>query len=250
MIRPVKNRIVRDIKGDGNPSLGVRVSPNVPSEVQSHTLDETCKAEGLLLDAYSDFSNTLPSKTSSKFYWYVLRCTYGRERKAYDFFIKEGYKAFYPIITTINYDDVKSKDVRELCLPNILFVYATFEQLKVYVYDNLNPNTKYLRFYYNQSHNGAKEPMIIPNDQMDSLMRICAIESEDKHLEPFVVEKFKYGQLARVTTGAFEGVKGIVKRYKGQQRVGLVVGNLFTVTTSYVPKDFLLIEDNVKNDDS
>lgn len=88
-------------------------------------------------------------------------------------------------------------------------------------------------------HDGTKEPLVVPQWQMTSLMKICDAEAEDKHLEPFVVEKFKVGQLVRVKDGPFAGVEGIVKRYKGQQRIGIVVDGLFTITTAYIAKDKL-----------
>lgn len=80
---------------------------------------------------------------------------------------------------------------------------------------------------------------VVPQWQMTSLMKICDAEAEDKHLEPFVVEKFKVGQLVRVKDGPFAGVEGIVKRYKGQQRIGIVVDGLSTITTAYIAKDKL-----------
>ena len=70
-------------------------------------------------------------------------------------------------------------------------------------------------------------------------MKISDAEVEDKHLDPFVVEKFKNGQLVRVIDGPFAGVEGTVHRYKGQQRIGIVVEGLFTITTAYISKEKL-----------
>lgn len=39
--------------------------------------------------------------------------------------------------------------------------------------------------------------------------------------------------------GAFKGVVGKVARWQGQQRVGVVVDDLVTVVTAYVPSAFL-----------
>lgn len=115
------------------------------------------------------------------------------------------------------------------------------------MFDN-HEDTKYLRFYYNMHHDGTKEPLVVPQWQMTSFMKICDAEAEDKHLEPFVVEKFKVGQLVRVKDGPFAGVEGIVKRYKGQQRIGIVVDGLFTITTAYIAKDKLeVLEITKKN---
>lgn len=173
-------------------------------------------------------------------HWYVIRCTYGREKKAYELFLKNGIEAFYPTITTFKTDKEDFDTIEESRIPNILFVFAPFDQLKMYVYDNHHDDTKYLRFYYNQHHDGSKEPLTVPIWQMQSLIMICEAEAEDKHLEPFVVEKFRTGQLVRITDGPFKGVEGIVHRYKGQQRVGIVIEGLITVTTAYVSKEKLL----------
>lgn len=236
MKKKVKNSFVRDIKDDGIPSIDVCVNPNVPSVVKTSTFEEVSKTEEFLYDTISNPSIASIKRSDSSAHWYVLRCTYGRERKAYDFFIKEGFKTFYPFITTFNSIDENTK---VLSIPNILFVYGTFEQLKEYVYDNVHADTKYLRFYYDQCHDVGKHPLVIPNDQMDSLIKMCAIKANDKHLDPYVVEKFKNGTVVKVVDGPFAGIEGVAGRYKGQQRIGLVVGELFTVTTSYIPKDFI-----------
>ena len=172
-------------------------------------------------------------------HWYAIRCTYGRERKAYEFFSKHGIEAFCPTIKSTKTIDGKNVTIEESRLPNIFFAFGTFEQLKVHVYNNHHGDTKHLRFYYNTHHDKTKELLIIPQRQMISLMKICAAETEDKLLEPFVVDKFKQGQLVRVTDGPFAGVEGIVKRYKGQQRVGIVIEGLLSAVTAYVPNAFL-----------
>lgn len=45
--------------------------------------------------------------------------------------------------------------------------------------------------------------------------------------------------MVRVTDGAFKGVVGKVAGWQGQQRVAVIVENLVTVVTAYIPKAFL-----------
>lgn len=52
------------------------------------------------------------------------------------------------------------------------------------------------------------------------------------------VPKFEKGQLVKVIDGAFKGVIGRVARWQGQQRVGVVVDELVTVVTAYIPSAF------------
>ena len=219
----------------------VGLTSNALPEVQTPN-EETNSQTGLSTRNAPIITIKRKPKSETISNWYAIRCTYGRERKAYEFFSKQGIEAFYPTITSAKTTEGKKETIEESRLPNILFAFGTFEQLKVYVYDNHHDDTKFLRFYYNLHHDGTKEPLIVPMSQM-ILKKICNAEVEDKQLEPFVVEKYKEGQLVRVIEGPFVAVEGIVKRYKEQQRVGIVIDGLFTITTAYIAKDFLQILD-------
>ena len=173
-------------------------------------------------------------------HWYALRATYGREKKAYDYLTAKGITAFYPTTNVVKLIKGKRKNVTESRLPNIFFAYGTEEQLKTFVYDNVN--LPFLRFYYRHVHVGRrieKITMIVPNYQMDSLKIICAADTENTIVSLVEVPKFEKGQLVKVTEGAFKGVIGRVARWQGQQRVGVVVDDLVTVVTAYIPSAFI-----------
>lgn len=173
-------------------------------------------------------------------YWYALRTTYGREKKAYDYLTAKGITAFYPTTNVVKLIKGKRKVVTESRLPNIFFAYGTEEQLKEYVFDNVN--LPFLRFYYRHVHVGRrieKIPMIVPDYQMDSLKIICAADADNTIVSLAEVPKFKQGQMVRVIDGAFKGVVGRVARWQGQQRVAVVLEELVTVVTAYVPSAFL-----------
>ena len=181
-------------------------------------------------------------------HWYALRTTYGREKKAYDYMTAKGITAFYPTTETVKLIKGKRKVVTESRLPNIFFAYGTEEQLKFFVYDNVN--LPFLRFYYHHTHIGCrieKTPLIVPDYQMESLKIACASEENDIIIVSGEIQKFEKGQLVRVVKGEFEGFMGIVARHKGQQRVGIVVDNLLTVLTAYVPSAYCeVVEDKQK----
>lgn len=173
-------------------------------------------------------------------HWYALRCTYGREKAAYDYFVAKGIIAFYPTTNAVKIINGKRKVVAESRLPNIFFALGTEEQIKTFVYDNVN--LPFLRFYYRHVHVGCrinKTPLIVPDYQMESLKIICAADADNTIVSLDEVPKFKKGQLVRVVDGAFKGVTGIVARYQGQQRVGIVIDGLLTVATAYIPSAFL-----------
>ena len=173
-------------------------------------------------------------------HWYALRTTYGREKKAYDYMTAKGITAFYPTTNVVKLIKGKRKNVTESRLPNIFFAYGTEEQLKEYVYDNVN--LPFLRFYYRHYHEGSKikkTPLIVPDNQMESLKIICAADADNTFVSLVKVPKFEKGQLVKVTDGAFKGVTGRVARWQGQQRVGVVVDDLVTMATAYIPSAFL-----------
>lgn len=152
----------------------------------------------------------------------------------------KGITAFYPTTDTVKLIKGKRKVVTESRLPNIFFAYGTEEQLKSFVYDNVN--LPFLRFYYRHVHVGRrieKIPMIVPDYQMDSLKIICAADADNTIVSLAEVPKFKQGQMVRVIDGAFKGVVGRVARWQGQQRVAVVLEELVTVVTAYVPSAFL-----------
>ena len=173
-------------------------------------------------------------------HWYALRTTYGREKKAYDYMTAKGITAFYPTTDTVKLIKGKRKVVTESRLPNIFFAYGTEEQLKSFVYDNVN--LPYLRFYYRHVHVGRrieKTPLIVPDYQMESLKIICTADADNTIVTLDEVPKFEKEQLVKVIDGAFKGVIGRVARWQGQQRVGVIVDDLVTVVTAYIPSAFL-----------
>ena len=223
--------------GEFPPCAGL--TSNALPEAQSNVFAESSQT-GVSTRSVHILSKPKAQKVEEISHWYALRTTYGREKKAYDYMTAKGIKAFYPTTEVVKLIKGKRKIVTESRLPNIFFAYGTEEQLKSFVYDNVN--LPFLRFYYRHVHVGRrieKIPMIVPDYQMDSLKIICAADADNTIVSLVGVPKFEKGQLVRVIDGAFKGVIGRVARWKGQQRVGVVVDDLVTVVTAYIPSAFL-----------
>ena len=219
---------------DSSPCAGL--ASNVLPEVQTAILQENS-------DTGVSTKNTLlgnPERQSCEARWFALRTTYGRERKAYDYLISKGIKAFLPTITNTKIEKGKRKTIVESRLPNIFFAYGTEDEIKTFVYDNVN--LPFLRFYYRHLHQDRSVkhvPLIVPDYQIDSLKIICESEADDVIVSATEIDKFEVGQKVRVIDGAFKGVVGIVARYHGQQRVGVSVDGLMTFVTAYIPSAFI-----------
>ena len=223
--------------GEFPPCAGL--TSNALPEAQS-TVSAESSQTGVFTRSVHILSKSKVQKEAEIPHWYALRTTYGREKKAYDYMTAKGITAFYPTTDTVKLIKGKRKIVIESRLPNIFFAYGTEEQLKTFVYDNVN--LPFLRFYYRHVHVGRrieKVPMIVPDYQMESLKIICAADADNTIVSFVEVSKFEKGQLVKVTEGAFKGVIGRVARWQGQQRVGVVVDDLVTVVTAYIPSAFI-----------
>ena len=222
--------------GEIPPSAGL--TSNALPEVQSYV----AKNSQTGVSTKNALSTTKKSSNNPKEpqLWYALRTTYGREKKAYDYMTAIGITAFLPTVNTIKMINGKRKSVTESRLPNIFFAYGTEEEIKAYVYDNVN--LPFLRFYYRHKHEGKKiekTPMIVPTSQIDSLKIICEAEAEDIIISHTEIPKFEKGQVVRIIDGAFKGVVGRIARYQGQQRVAVVMDELVTICTAYIPSAFI-----------
>ena len=179
-------------------------------------------------------------KTQKTLHIGMLSVPHTVEKKAYNYLLSKNVVAFYPTLKSVKLVDSKRITVEESRIPNIFFAYGTEEELKTFVYDNVN--LSFLRFYYRHTHVGnkiVKAPLVVPDNQMNSLKIICTADSDDIIASTEEVEKFKSGQKVRITEGKFAGVTGIVARYQSQQRVGIVIDELLTVCTAYVPSAFI-----------
>lgn len=173
-------------------------------------------------------------------HWYALRTTYGREKKACDYMASKGATVFCPTVQRIQLVDGKRKHVTVSRLPNIFFAYGTEDELKKFVFDNVN--LPFLRFYYRHYHEGdtrRKVPLIIPDRQMETFRIVCAADNDDVCVVPDKIHLFEQGQLVRVTQGDFAGVIGRVARFKGHHRVGIYIDGVATIATAYIPRNLL-----------
>ena len=245
----VDERALKDVHtiGGGETPPCAGLTSNALPEAQSDVFTESSQTGVSTRNAHiAVIPKAQKEKNAS--HWYALRTTYGREKKAYDYLTAKGITAFYPTINTVKLIKGKRKVVTESRLPNIFFAYGTEEQLKSFVYDNVN--LPYLRFYYRHVHIGRnieKTPLVVPDYQMKSLKIACNSKEDDVIIVSGEIHKFEKGQLVRVIKGEFEGFIGVVARHKGQQRVGIVVDNLLTVLTAYVPSAYCeVVEDKQK----
>lgn len=218
-----------------------RFTPDALPEVQKTVLVEDSNTGVSTKNALSGIGNdhSSASKTEDS-HWYALSTTYGREKRAYDYIISKGGATFYPTLSIVRLVDGKLKTVEESLFPNIFFAYGTEEEIKSFVYDNVN--LPYLCLYYRCFHIGRKvekEPLIGLDNQIESFRIVCKADADDIIVSIDKVQKSQKSQAVRIVEGKFKEVTGIVTRYQGQQRVGIVIDGLLTMATAYIPNAFI-----------
>ena len=171
--------------------------------------------------------------------WYVLRASYGREDRAFEFMVGDGTYAYVAKHYVKKIVNGKAKRVLENLIPNLLFVYTTSAKADCYIKNT--PSLSFLSYYYNHfSQQGEKNPpLIVPNYEMENF--ILATQGRSEHLMVVTPKQchFKGGETVRVIEGAFKGVEGHVARVAGQQRVVVNISNIGLVSTAYIPTAFL-----------
>lgn len=192
-------------------------------------------------DSRNEFANTNVVRNSDNLRkWYVLRTTYGQERKAYEYIISHGGEAFCPTLKTTRRVNGVEKLITVSRFPNLFFMRGTYEEVRSFAEED--PMLPYLRFYSRRSfsnHRFVYTPIVVPDSQMQSLQLLCEIVDENILVVPPEVTKFESGQKVRIIAGEFQGIEGRVARWHGQQRVAVIIPDLLTMATAYIPSNFL-----------
>lgn len=100
---------VRNQGGGESPTCAGLASNALP-EAQSIISAESSQTGVSTRNARSE-TMFQPQKQGEIPHWYVLRCTYGREKKAYNYMVSQGITAFYPTIEVVKMIMVNTKSL-------------------------------------------------------------------------------------------------------------------------------------------
>ena len=160
--------------------------------------------------------------------------------QAYDYLVSKGVTAFCPMRKVARMVRGSIRFVMRPLLPNMFFAFGTEDEMKAYVYDNVN--LPFLRFYYRRCYGDtsvSKVPLTVPRRQIETFMIICNADAGDTFVSADNIHLFETGEQVRVTQGKFAGVTGRVARFKGHKRVGIYIDGVATVATAYIPGAYL-----------
>lgn len=175
--------------------------------------------------------------------WYVLRATYGREKKAFEYITGFGTTAYLPTVkesVEINGDIVTRE---KSLIPSIVFVYTSPVEICKFVKGK--DSLSFLHYYYNRvrkNSSGKNDPLTIPTSVMDNFIHALQIDGIKTVNQEYVA--FKTGDVVRVTDGICKGIVGKVGRVNRQTGVVIELEGLCCLMTTYVPKAFVLKLEN------
>lgn len=175
--------------------------------------------------------------------WYVLRATYGREKKAFEYISKFGTIAYLPTQKNELKKGCEIVIQEKSLIPNILFVYTTSEDIVRYIRGK--DSLSFLRFYYNRTSancKGKNDPLTIPVLEMDNFIHTLNIEGTKQVDKSYV--NIKTGDIVQVTDGICKGVIGKVGRVNRHTGIIVELQGLCCLMTAYIPKAFIVKIDN------
>lgn len=159
------------------------------------------------------------SGSEGLFQWFALRVTYQRELIASAALDKMGVENYVPSRTvTVKLPSGRVVRRRRALVHNYIFVHSDRESISRIKQTSL----PYLRFVMVASE-GETRPMVVPDVQMQSFIRVTASEDEQVALLSEESVDLRCGMRVRVTGGPFQGVEGILTKVKGVLRRKVVV---------------------------
>jgi transcription antitermination factor NusG len=152
----------------------------------------------------------------------------------------ENIEYFFPL----SFKEIKLRDTDrkrltiQPLLGNLLFVKSSKKcldpllkeiKLRLGITSNL---------YYRDK--GTKDLIIVPENQMRNFIAVAGSQHKQVIYLTSKEVSLQKGTRVRITGGLFEGVEGVIMRIKGDSRVVVVIPNLLSVATAFIPPCFLL----------
>lgn len=171
------------------------------------------------------------------FHWFVLRVTYGRERKLATILEESNIKYYLPTVVR-HYNRPKDGKLmkKEIsAIPNLLFVYITrahLQALKREMEDCIP-----FRYLMDKA---TRQPAIVRERQMDDFIKVTSMDPESLlYLDnPDVV--LRKGEPVEITHGPLAGVQAYVLRIHRDRKVVLSLDGIIAAAYSvHIPQEWL-----------
>jgi transcription antitermination factor NusG len=172
--------------------------------------------------------------------WYVLFAANGKAAKMRPYLEIANIEYFYPMCLKERkmIDTERKRLIVQPLLGNLLFVKSSRERLDPFLYDVKLSLAIASNLYYRDTN--TKQLITIPEDQMRNFISVASSKHKQVIYLTNGAVNFQTGTRVRVTGGVFEGIEGVIMRSKGKNRVVVIIPNLLSVATAFIPPCFIL----------
>ncbi len=173
--------------------------------------------------------------------WFPMRVTYQREMKVKAELDRQGIENFVPmrykVVESQNGGDTELQRVLVPAISNLIFVRSTQERMSELKRRNevLEP----LRYMMDYTASQEHAIMTVADGEMENFMRVASRTDDSVIFLDNETVVGKEGKCVEIMGGAFEGVKGVIRRVKRCKRVVVEIEGVASVAIAYVPVGML-----------
>ena len=169
--------------------------------------------------------------------WFAMRATYGRNMDVKKKLDEAGFESFVPMRYVVALDRRGRKTKKFVpVVRDLIFVHT--DQASMY---NLKEQYETLRNIYIPSEDGRKRPVVVPDDQMESFMKVTQTLSDG--LLFFTPDELNLtkGVKVRIHGGQFNGLEGRFIKVRGarDKRVVVEISGVIVVATCSLKCDLI-----------
>ena len=175
--------------------------------------------------------------------WFPMRVTYQREMKVKAELDRLGIENFVPmrykVVESQNDGDTELRRVLVPAINNLIFVRSTQERMSELKRRNevLEP----LRYMMDYTASQEHAIMTVADGEMENFMRVASRTDDSVIFLDNETVVGKEGKCVEIMGGAFEGVKGVIRRVKRCKRVVVEIEGVASVAIAYVPAGVLKV---------
>ena len=173
--------------------------------------------------------------------WFPMRVTYQREMKVKAELDRLGIENFVPmrykVVESQNGGDTELQRVLVPAISNLIFVRSTQERMSELKRRNevLEP----LRYMMDYTASQEHAIMTVADGEMENFMRVASRTDDSVMFLDDETIVGKEGKRVEIMGGAFEGVKGVIRRVKRCKRVVVEIEGVASVAIAYVSAEVL-----------
>jgi len=161
--------------------------------------------------------------------WFAAKIKPHTEKKIKNFLSESRVEHFIPFHTVVVEKDGRRRKKEKPVIPGLIFLFGEIDELL-----KLPSASGFSISFMRRLDSNAY--LVIPDKQMDDFKFVLDLSGNSI---PIPNESLRRGAKVRVIKGELTGIEGELVRIKGHKRVVVRLEGLFSLATTYIPKEYL-----------